>query len=209
MKTLGIMKRLKGAVVSGALWGAGWFAGSFLLFQVLRALGVLSDGLIWADGLMVAARVGTIGGLVGAAFSLFIGVWYRGRRLSEISWQRFALTGGLLAGVYVPAFLLTMNALSGDGFPIRDMLSDALLAGVLGTVMAGGSMMLAQRADARHGESSLGESSLGESSLGESSLGGSSTRGQLTGEDAAWSSGSGQASTSPREVQSAPVRRTH
>jgi hypothetical protein len=148
MRATGILKQIRVAVRSGIVWGVGWAAGGFLVFQALLALGAVPGHLFWGDGLMVSARLGPIGGLVGAAFSLFIGVWYRGRRLSEIDWRRFALAGGLLAGVYVPAFLVSMKLLSGDGFSLRYILDDALLAGLFGTVMAGGSMKLAQRAEA-------------------------------------------------------------
>jgi hypothetical protein len=147
MAVKSIMKRVRVAARSGILWAIGWAAGSFLVFQALLALGMLDERMFWADGLLVAARLGMAGGVTGAAFSLFIGVWYRGRRLSGISWPRFAVTGALLAGVYVPAFLLTMNLLSGGGFPVRHVMDDALLAAFFGALMAGGSMKLAQSAE--------------------------------------------------------------
>ena len=39
----------------------------------------------------------------------------RGKQLSEISWVRFWIGGFILAGLFVPAYLQTMNVITGGG----------------------------------------------------------------------------------------------
>jgi hypothetical protein len=143
-----IYKRLRGAAGNAVVWGAGWSALSVAVFAVLKAAGFLPDSVIWLDAIMLAAKLGFLGGIAGGAFSLAIGVLYRGRHLSEISAVRFGAMGGIMAGVFVPLFLQAMNLLSGDGMVAMALvMDDALLAALFGAVAAGGSLKLAQRAD--------------------------------------------------------------
>lgn len=147
MDTENIIKRLRGAVGNAVMWGAGWAALGFAAFAALKVTGNLPESALWIDSLLVAARFGFIGGIVGGAFSAFVGILYRGRRLSEIRALRFGIGGGIMAGLFVPVFLQTMNLLSGDGLvPMQLVLDDGLFAAVFGAVAAGGSLMLAQRA---------------------------------------------------------------
>jgi hypothetical protein len=141
-----ILKRLRGFFGTALVWGAGWMiAGSALLFT-LRLVGVLT--FPWIDLLIFAVRIGIVGSVTGAAFSIVIRFLYHGRRLSEINWVRFGLGGGIVTGLFVPLFLQTMNLLSGDGLvPWELVLDDGLWTAVFGGVSAGGSLKLAQLAD--------------------------------------------------------------
>lgn len=145
----GTKRSLRAAFGNALLWGGGWAALGFVAFNVLLAAGYLPATLWWADGLMIAAKFGMIGVLAGGAFSAAIRLLYRGRRLSQISSVRFGIAGGLVAGVFVPLFLQTMNLLSGDGaVPMGLVLDDAVWAALFGAAAAGGSLKLAQHADA-------------------------------------------------------------
>lgn len=143
-----IFRRLRGAVGNALVWGVGWAALGIAVFAGLKVSGALPESARWLDSLLIAARLGFAGGITGGAFSLFIGLVYRGRRLSDIPAVRFGVGGGILAGVFVPAFLQTMNVLSGGGpVPMALVLDDALLAALFGGVAAGVSLKLAQRAE--------------------------------------------------------------
>ena len=140
-------RRLRGLVRNALVWGAGWSAFSLAVFATLRLAGVFHAS--WTQGLGLAARFGIVGAVAGGAFSTIIRLVYHGRRLRDINWVRFGIAGAVVTGVFVPLFLQTMNVLTGDGLvPWRLVLDDALWTAVFGGVVAGGSLRLAQRAEA-------------------------------------------------------------
>lgn len=140
-----ILRRLRGALGTALVWGVGWFTAALAIVGTLRVTGITSPS--WTEVLITAVRAGIIGGVSGVAFSSVIRLLYHGRRLSEISWVRFGIGGGVVAGVFVPIFLQLMNVLSGDGMvPWALVLDDIPLVMVLGAAAAGGSLKLAQRA---------------------------------------------------------------
>ncbi|MFL5541266.1 MAG: hypothetical protein ACJ8J0_19925 [Longimicrobiaceae bacterium] len=143
------LRRLGGAVKNGVVWGAAWFALAFVTILTLRTIGVVVPAEIGVlDALGMAIRVGIFGGLTGGAFAAFISLFYRGRRLSEISWVRSGLGGAIVAVLFMLAFFAIGNWASGDGFPaLDDILSDLVIAVVFGGITAGGSMWLAQRGE--------------------------------------------------------------
>ena len=145
-----IFRRLRGALGNALVWGAGWAgvaAAAGAVFAVLGAVGLLPP-VDWGEALSWAVRFGVVGFVAGGAFSGVVGLLYRGRRLSELSLPRFAVGGGVVTAVFVPLFLQTMNLLSGDGLvPWELVLDDSVWTGVLGAVVAGGSLKLARMAD--------------------------------------------------------------
>ena len=142
-----IFRRLRGALGNALVWGVGWFTAALVLFATLRIAGIFT--VSWTDILVTAGRAGIVGGVAGGAFSIAIRLLYHGRRLSEISWVRFGIGGGVVTGLFVPVFLQIMNLLSGDGLvPWALVLDDIPLTAVFGAVAAGGSLRLAQYAEA-------------------------------------------------------------
>ena len=141
-----ILRRLRGALGTALVWGVGWVAVGLALLATLRVVGVLT--FPWADLVVFALRIGIVGAVTGGAFSVVIRLLYYGRRLSELSWVRFGIGGGLVTGLFVPLFLQTMNLLSGDGLvPWELVLDDGLWTAAFGGLAAGGSLKLAQLAD--------------------------------------------------------------
>ncbi|HEU0055055.1 MAG TPA: hypothetical protein VFQ39_17835 [Longimicrobium sp.] len=142
------LRRAKGAVTNAVVWGAAWFGLTVATVGVLRTTGVIHAPGFWLfDAIFIGMRVGIMGGLAGGAFSALIGFLYRGRRLSQINWVRFGLGGGIVAGLFVPAFMILASLLTGGGLP-TSIAEDVVLAALFGAITAGGSMWLAQRADA-------------------------------------------------------------
>lgn len=143
-----IGRRLRGALGNALVWGVGWFAFALAGFAVLRFVGIAPAALSWLDALVLATKGGFIGSIAGGAFSGFIGLYYHGQRLSEISCVRFGIVGGVATGLFVPTFLQTMNLLSGDGLvPMELVLDDAIWTAAFGGASAGGSLKLAQHAE--------------------------------------------------------------
>ena len=143
-----IITRVACAFRNAVVWGGAWFTLAVPVGVAFR-LGEVSVPIALADGVFIGMRIGFIGGISGAAFAGLISVLYRGRRLAEISWLRFGLGGAVMAGLFVPAFLLAGNLISGDGWPaLQYILDDGVYAAVFGGITAAGSVKLAQRAEA-------------------------------------------------------------
>ncbi|HEX6040279.1 hypothetical protein [Longimicrobium sp.] len=148
MSTDNIIRRLRGAVGNAVVWGACWAATACAVMAGMVITGLAPEGAMLIDAPLVGARFGVMGAITGGAFSLAIGLLYRGRRLSEISWMRFGVGGGLAAGLFVPAFMTVARLLSGDSFlPLENLLTNGSLSALFGGVAAGASMWLAQRAE--------------------------------------------------------------
>jgi hypothetical protein len=144
-------KRWRAVFRNAAMWGLAWGG----LGTIVAALFRLNDGIApmhaLLDGIGMGVRIGVVGALAGAAFSTFISMAYRGKRLSEISAAKFGFGGAVLAGAFVPAWMQTLNLLTGGGFVPFDLINgDIVMAAVFGGVTAFGSMLLAKRDEAKH-----------------------------------------------------------
>ncbi|MES2521734.1 MAG: hypothetical protein V4617_03465 [Gemmatimonadota bacterium] len=138
--------RLRAAFKNATVWGVAWGALGTGVATAMR----LSDGIPMlnaiGDGVGMGIRIGIAGAVTGAAFSAFVSLAYRGKRLREISPVRFGIGGAILAGLFVPAFLQTMNLLSGEGMVAWSLVIDDILYSTLfGGITAAGTMRLAQR----------------------------------------------------------------
>lgn len=143
--------RLRAAFRNAIAWGVGWGGVGTAIATALRFFDSIPLGRAILDGLGMGIRIGIIGGIAGTAFFVFISLAYRGKRLRDISWIRFGLGGAVLAGLFVPSFLQTMNLLT-DGHMVGWNLvaDDAVFSAVFGGITAAGTMLLAQRYEAKH-----------------------------------------------------------
>jgi hypothetical protein len=144
---LGILKRLRGALGTALTWGVGWFGATAVTFGGLLLAGVLSPEFTWGTVVETALNLGITGIVAGGAFSAVIRLRYHGRQLLDISLARFGVTGGVLAGLFVPAFIILGRLVTGAGaLPIETLLLSGAWATVFGGLTAAGSLKLAQRA---------------------------------------------------------------
>ena len=143
--------RLRGAFRNAAVWGVAWGAFGSAVAAAMRLIDKIPIGYALLDGLGMGIRIGFVGAIAGTAFFAFISLVYRGRRLSDISWLRFGVGGAVLAGLFVPSFLQTMNLLTGgDLVPWNLVFDDAVYSALFGGITAAGTMILAQRDEAKH-----------------------------------------------------------
>lgn len=143
------LSRLRGALGNALVWGAGWFTAALGVMVGLSLVGLGPGPFSWSAALGAAARFGVMGSIAGAAFSSFIRLRYHGRRLSDINWVRFGLGGGIVTGLFVPAFIVVARMIDGDPFlPLEHLLRNGLLAAAFGGTAAGVTLKLAQRAEA-------------------------------------------------------------
>ena len=144
-------RRLWGVFRNAVVWGVTWGA----LGTVVSALFRLTDNIPFPnwilDGIGMGIRIGVVGALTGAAFATFISFAYRGKRLADISWKKFGVGGAILAAAFVPAWMQTLNLLSGDGLaPFNLINGDIVMAAAFGGITAAGTMLLAKRDEARN-----------------------------------------------------------
>jgi hypothetical protein len=133
------------------MWGVTWGALGSAVAAVMRLTDKIPFGYALLDGIGMGVRIGVVGAITGAAFSAFISVAYRGQRLAEISAAKFGLGGAILGGLFVPAWLETMSLLTGGGFvPFNLVADDFLFSAVFGGITAAGTMILAQRDEAKN-----------------------------------------------------------
>lgn len=143
--------RLRATFRNSVVWGVAWGTLGTAVASVMRLIDKIPFGHALLDGLGMGIRIGIMGGIAGAAFFAFISVAYRGKRLAEISWQRFGLGGAIVAGLFVPGFLQTMSLLTGGGLvPWHLVADDFVFSAVFGGITAAGTMILAQRDEAAH-----------------------------------------------------------
>ena len=141
-------RRLRGAFRNSVVWGVAWGVLGTTVTATMR----LFDGIpllnAIGDGIGMGIRIGVMGGIAGAAFSTFISVAYHKKRLAELSALRFGIGGAVVAGLFVPAFMQTMNIVFGDGpVPWGLLYFDIAIAAFFGGVTAGGTIKLAQHAE--------------------------------------------------------------
>jgi hypothetical protein len=143
--------RLRAAFRNAVVWAAGWGAFGTLVATAMRIADKIPLGHAMLDGLGMGIRIGFMGAIAGTAFFAFIAAAYRGKRLSEISWVRFGIGGAIVCGLFVPAFLQTMNLLTGGTLvPWRLVFDDLVFSAAFGGITAAGTMLLAQRYEAAH-----------------------------------------------------------
>jgi|tagenome__1003787_1003787.scaffolds.fasta_scaffold20938391_2 hypothetical protein len=143
--------RLRATLRNAVVWGVTWGAIGSVVATAMRLIDKIPLGHAVLDGIGMGIRIGVMGAIVSTAFFAFISVAYRGKRLAEISWMRFGIGGALLAGLFVPAFLQTMNVLTGGSLvPWHLVFDDAVFSAIFGGITAAGTMILAQRHEAAH-----------------------------------------------------------
>ena len=131
------VRRLRGAIGMGLIWGAAWFGAGALLARVPGFSSDLPFALLFAP----------LGFVTGIIFSGILVVIEGGRQRDRISLARFAawgaMSGVLLSGIFVVGAALRGAPLWGEFLTFGPALAMA------GTVCAAGSLALARRAERR------------------------------------------------------------
>jgi hypothetical protein len=145
------LSRLRGAFKNAIVWGVSWGALGTVVTSTMRFMDKIPPANAILDAIGMGIRIGFMGGIAGAAFAAFISLAYRGKRLSEISWARFGLGAAVLIGLFVPAFLETMNLLTGGHLVALSLVADDFLfSAAFAGITAAGTMKLAQSDETRN-----------------------------------------------------------
>jgi hypothetical protein len=126
--------------------------------------GLMSGVPIWPFALGTAQTLAGMGFLAGGAFSLFLGIAGRHKRLGDLGPIRIALGTGALTCVLVPALGVVVNAFGGYPVTVEPAVMVAMISGGLAGVSALGTIKVAQRAltpgEEGHGELESGPAQL-------------------------------------------------
>ncbi len=147
-----ILRRIRGALGNAVVWASAWFLAAFPLTAVFWAFGLMSSVPFWPFAFGTAQTLAGMGFLAGGAFSLFLSVAGRHKRLIDLGPIRIALGSGLIAGVLVPAFGVVVNAFGGYPVTVEPTIMIAMISGGLAGVTALGTIKVAQSALAPGGD---------------------------------------------------------
>ena len=144
-------KRVRAVFKNAVVWGVTWGALGSAFAALMRLGDNIPFGFAILDGIGMGIRIGFGGALAGAAFSAFISLAYRGKKITEISAARFGLGGALFAGAFIPVWMQSMSLLTGGGFvPFNLINTDIIYSSLFGGITAAGTILLAQRDAARN-----------------------------------------------------------
>jgi hypothetical protein len=144
------IRRLRAILLNGLVWGGTWFVGITIMVTLARIFDPPPPGTVpeAGEGWFLAASGGLLLFLGGCAFATVVTFLLRGRKLHELSWQRFGLGGGVIAGIVFPAFISMMRMFAGNPMlEVTKILSTLLFGFIGGSVLAAGTLKLAQVAD--------------------------------------------------------------
>jgi len=151
----GFLKRLRGIIGNGVVWATGWAVGAVVLtLLVPLALGFPSGAGILGGILKAAGVFGGLGFLCGSAFSVYLGVVGRNKRLKDLGPLRYALRGAVASGVILPILAFALPGSGDFHFWVRTF-GMAGITIVLGGLSAFATVKLAQRSDRILTEASL------------------------------------------------------
>ncbi len=135
-----ILIRLRGALGNALVWASTFFIAAFPLIAVFW---VIASGSFpfWQAAMGAAKLYGGMGFLAGGAFSLYLGIAGRNRRLNELSPSWVAWGTGITVCLLLPP----LGVFLGDA-PVSIAIEIALITGVLAGFTALAQVKIAQKA---------------------------------------------------------------
>lgn len=140
----GIFRRIRGAIGNALVWAAGWAAGSLVL-STLSFFVIAPPVSFLPFALVAAVNSAALGFLGGGAFSVYLGIVGRNKRLEELNATRFGLGGAVVAGAFVPVFTTLLFGVGGLSMPLAATVTMTGMAALMGGVTAFGTIKIAQR----------------------------------------------------------------
>jgi hypothetical protein len=136
------LRRIKAAVGMGLTWAVGWAAG----LSIIAGVAYLIAGYAWAptmvDLLVNVGICGAMGFVAGTSFAVVLGITERHHTFSQLSLLRFA-SWGALGGLALAAVFSLVTI----GLTPLDVFKTGVVAALLGSGSAAGSLAIARRAD--------------------------------------------------------------
>lgn len=153
----GWLRRVRGAIGMGLMWGAAWLgAGLVMMVGALLLTGSTGADVPYPLGF------GALGFLAGTTFSSVLGLVEGRRRFDEMSLPRFTGWGAVGGFLLSTIFVVTVTLVDDPAFIANLPMLGTIFAGA-GAVCAGGALTLARRAERRMLEAGEDPTGLGAS----------------------------------------------
>jgi hypothetical protein len=135
-----LLRRLRGALGNAVIWASTFFLAAF---PVVAAFWVITAGSfpLWSAAVGAAKLYGGMGFLAGGAFSLYLRIAGRNRRLSELRPSWVAWGTGITVCLLAPPL-----GIYGLGAPVSLAIQVGLITGVLAGFTAMAQVKIAQKA---------------------------------------------------------------
>jgi len=109
-----IFRRLRGALGNALVWAAAWFIAAIPLTALIPHIFRTTSSFTYLGAwTFLAPTLAAIGFVSGGAFSLYLGIAGRGRRLNELKPGPVALGTGITVGFLMAVFLVLFVSLRG------------------------------------------------------------------------------------------------
>jgi len=142
-----VFRRLRGALGNALVWAAAWFIAAFPVTALAPVIFRTTPDFTYLGAAMfLAPTLAVIGFVSGGAFSLYLGIAGRDRRLNELKPGWVALGTGITVGLLMAAFLIAFVTLGGFPVSVGPTIITASIFGGLAGVTALGQVKLAQKA---------------------------------------------------------------
>jgi hypothetical protein len=142
-----LFRRLRGALGNALVWAAAWFIAAFPLTALAPVIfGTTPNFTYFGAAMFLAPTLAVIGFVSGGAFSLYLGIAGRDRRLDELKPGWVALGTGITVGLLMAAFLIAFVTLGGFPVSVGPTIITASVFGGLAGLMALGQVKIAQNA---------------------------------------------------------------
>jgi hypothetical protein len=137
-----IFRRLRGALGNALVWASAWFIAAFPLTALSGLVfGLWESAPFWPAAMGAAKLYAGMGFLAGGAFSLYLGMDFRNRRLDELRPGWVALGTGIVVVLLLPP----LGVFVGDA-PLSRAIEITSITGVLAGFTALAQIKIAQKA---------------------------------------------------------------
>lgn len=141
-----MLRRIRGALGNSVAWAVSWVIGGTAVLGLLHLTGLFQLADPSEIFSFFVPVLGMTGFLTGIAFSTYLSFAYRDQSVLEIRTGRFVLAGAVIAGLICPLVILLSPLAPELEASTRILLASELWTVVFGSVTAGATLKLAQRA---------------------------------------------------------------
>lgn len=153
----GILKRIRGALGNAAVWAVSWVTSGTVVLGLLHLTGLFQLADPSEIFSFFVPVLGLTGLLTGLAFSAYLPLAYRDHTVLEVRLGRFVLGGAVIAGLMFPLIVFLSPLAPELEASTRILIASELWTVISGSLTAGATLKLAQRASRSLSEAAAGK----------------------------------------------------